>query len=76
MKYNKKNNMHYLCAGISSGRSPNAEVEGLLISTASDCKNPGAIQKTKEMIANNRPKHLLNDSGGYQIHLAEKKVSQ
>lgn len=67
-----KNNLHFLCAGVSSGRLPNTPVEGLLISTGSDCVTPKKIQETKEMLRIAKPKHLMNDSGGYQIYLAEK----
>ena len=47
-------------------------MEGLLISTGSDCITPKKIQETKEMLKIAKPKHLMNDSGGYQIYLAEK----
>lgn len=68
----KKNNLHFLCADVSSGRLPNTQVEGLLISTGSDCTTPKKIQDAKRMIEIAKPKHLMNDSGGYQIYLAEK----
>ena len=67
MKQKKKNKLHFLCAGTSSGRLPKAEIEGLLISTASDCKNPKSIQRTKDMIGAAKPKHLMIDSGGFQL---------
>lgn len=70
----RKNNLRFLCAGVSSGRLPNTPVEGLLISTGSDCITPKRIQEAKEMIKIAKPKHLMNDSGGYQIYLAEKNA--
>ena len=73
MKNKKKKSLWYLCAGISNGRSPKAEVEGLLISAASDCKNPRSIQQTKEMMSHVSPKHRMTDSGGFQILTADKK---
>ena len=73
MKQKKKSKLHFLCAGTSSGRLPKAEIEGLLISTASDCKNPKSIQRTKDMIGAAKPKHLMIDSGGFQIFMAEKQ---
>lgn len=68
----KKGRLHFLCAGISSGRLPNTRVEGLLISTASDCTTSRKIEGTKKMISIAKPRHLMIDSGGYQIYLAEK----
>ena len=69
----KKGKLNFLCAGISPGRLPKGDVEGLLISTASDCKNSKSIQRSKDMIGAAKPKHLMIDSGGFQIFLAEKR---
>ena len=69
----RKGNLRFMCAGANAGRLPEVEVEGLLISTGFDVKNEWFIQKTKEMINRGKPKHLMLDSGGYQIHCAEKK---
>jgi hypothetical protein len=74
MKKKKTDKQHFICAGVSAGRLPKTDdIDGLLFSTASDCKNPGAVQKTKETIGVAKPKYKLNDSGGFQIHLREKK---
>ena len=54
MKNKKKRKLWFLCAGASDGRLPKTKVEGLLVSAASDCKSPGMIQKTKEMIETNQ----------------------
>lgn len=72
MQNNRKGKLVYLCAGISNGRSPDS-VEGLLISTACDCRTPGTIQNAKTLIQNKKPKCIMLDSGGYQLHIAEKK---
>jgi tRNA-guanine family transglycosylase len=73
MKKKRKRKLWFLCAGASDGRLPKAKVEGLLISTGYDCKTATMIQKTKEMIKKAKPKHVKLDSGGFQIHSAEKK---
>jgi tRNA-guanine family transglycosylase len=73
MKKKRKRNLWFLCAGASDGRLPRAKVEALLISAGYDCKTPGAIQKSKEMIKVARVKYLKVDSGGFQIHSAEKR---
>jgi tRNA-guanine family transglycosylase len=73
MRKRKKSNLHFLCAGISNGRLPETGVEGLLISTGSNCITPRRIQETKDMIITAKPKHTMIDSGGYQIFLFEKK---
>lgn len=67
-----KNKLWFLCAGVSDGRLPKCTIDGSLISTASDCKNSKSIQKTKEMLMIAKPKHLMLDSGGFQILNAEK----
>ncbi|MFZ4440995.1 MAG: hypothetical protein ACOYOS_21495 [Syntrophales bacterium] len=72
MRKKGKRKLWFLCAGVSDGRLPNTEVDGLLISTASDCKNPKSILKTKEMLRIAKPKYLKLDSGGFQILSAEK----
>jgi len=72
MQNNRKRKLVYLCAGISNGRAPDS-VEGLLISTACDCKTPGTIQNAKTLIQNKTPKDITLDSGGYQLHIAERK---
>lgn len=72
MQDKKKQRLFYLCAGISNGRSPD-DVEGLLLSTACDCRTPGTIQNAKALIQNQKPKYVMLDSGGYQLHIAEKK---
>lgn len=68
---NKK--LWFLCAGASDGRLPKTKVEGLLISAGYDCKNAGIIQRTNEMIQKAKAKHVILDSGGFQIFSAEGK---
>lgn len=72
MQNNRKGKLVYLCAGISNGRSPDS-VEGLLISTACDCRTPGTIQNAKALIVDKETEDIMLDSGGYQLHIAEKK---
>jgi len=72
MQNDRKDKLVYLCAGISNGRSPDS-VEGLLLSTAGDCRTPGTIQNAKALIKGKKPSYIMLDSGGYQLHVAEKK---
>ncbi len=72
LKRNKKK-LWFLCAGASGGRLPKDRVKGLLISAGSDCKNARSIQDTESIIKVAKPKHLMIDSGGFQIYSAEGK---
>jgi len=69
----KRKDLWFLCAGASDGRLPKARVTGLLISAGYDCRTPRAVQRTKAMIKEARLKHLMVDSGGFQILCAEKR---
>jgi len=64
-------NLWFLCAGASNNKLPEVDVEGLLISAGYDVKNEGLIQKTRQMIMQGKPEHLMIDCG-YQLFCAEK----
>lgn len=72
MHKNNKKKLVYLCAGISNGRSPDY-VDGLLISTAGDCRTAGTIRGARAMIESKKPDYVMLDSGGYQFLNAEKR---
>lgn len=72
MQNKKKRKLFYLCAGTSNGRSPD-HVPGLLISAVGDCRTAGTIQNAQAVIQRTEPKNVTLDSGGFQLHIAEKK---
>lgn len=66
----KKRKLWFLCASASNNKLPEVNVEGLLISAGYDVKNAGLTQKTRQMIEQGKPKHLMIDCG-YQLFRAE-----
>ena len=61
------------CAGASKSNLPGEGVRALLINIFSYCKTQKAIEKTNELITYSQAKHVMQDSGGYQLKLAEQK---
>ena len=61
------------CAGASKSNLPGEGVNALLINIFSYCKTPRAIETTIKLIKDSQAKHVMQDSGGYQLKLTEKE---
>jgi queuine/archaeosine tRNA-ribosyltransferase len=61
------------CAGLNMCTAPARQINAILVNAPEVIKNSGAANRKKELIAAKQPRHVLLDSGGFQIHLAEQK---
>lgn len=69
----KQKKLRFLCAGAGDGQLKSTTMKGVLFSTMNEGRNELKISATNELIKVLRPKHVMIDSGGYQIYSAEQK---
>ena len=63
----------YVCAGAKTELLPDADIESLLLSTASNFGTEGNTKKAEALIQAVHPGLLMLDSGGYQILSTEQQ---
>ena len=66
------------CAGAELHVLPARHVDALLINVPDDASSSSAINSTNRMLAAAKSRHVMMDSGGFQLHMAElnsKKIS-
>ena len=60
------------CAGADPNKLPAKQINALLVNVPDHGANDRKIEKAKKMFELAQPQHFMLDSGGYQLHEAEK----
>ena len=61
------------CAGASIEVMPSSNVHALLLNALDHGSNDRKIRTSREMLRMAKPKYVMLDSSGYQLHVAENK---
>jgi queuine/archaeosine tRNA-ribosyltransferase len=64
-------NLVIFCAGLNMSTAPATRINAILVNAPELLGSSGAANRTKKLIATRQPRHVLLDSGGFQIHMAE-----
>ena len=62
-----------ICAGADDKILPQSHIEALLLNVPNHGSSKRKIEKAKELVQRARPRHLIVDSGGFQLLKAEEK---
>ena len=60
------------CAGADPNKLPAKQINALLVNVPDHGANDRKIEKAKKMFELAQPHHFMLDSGGFQLHEAEK----
>ncbi len=61
------------CAGADPDKLPAKKLNALLVNVPDHGANQSKIEKAQKMIELSQPQHVMLDSGGFQLLMAEEK---
>ena len=61
------------CAGADPNKLPAKQINALLVNVPDHGANQHKIEKAQKMFELSQPQHLMLDSGGFQLLMAEEK---
>jgi hypothetical protein len=61
------------CAGADPNKLPAQKINALLVNVPDHGANQRKTEKAQKMFELSQPEHVMLDSGGFQLHEAEKK---
>jgi hypothetical protein len=62
------------CAGADPNKMPAKKINALLVNVPDHGANQHKIEKAQKMFELSRPEHVILDSGGFQLLMAEEKA--